>query len=133
MGLTGSVLTISGANSPIDLAPLLGSGGGFWLPVAGSDDIYNTNQTGQIGIHTNAPGYPLDIYGSTRIKSPDQSKPNLVLFQETASQYSVINFNTSGSTFKWNLQGRGAGNNSEFDLTLDGGAALKGDRSKFSG
>lgn len=37
-------------------------GGGFWG--ANGDDIYNTN-VGKVGIGTNAPGYPLDVFSDT--------------------------------------------------------------------
>jgi hypothetical protein len=122
LSLTGTILNISDASSPIDLAPLLSGSGNYWAAVTPtSNDIYFINPTGQVGIGVTAPAYPLDVKGAGHFLAKEAGKSSLLVEQETANAYAGIQFKTSGSSFLWNLQGRGAGNNSEFNLSLDGG------------
>jgi len=65
IGSTSQVLTVSGGGIPVWAAPSGGGGGGYWTQPSGTTIIhYNT---GNVGIGTSSPAYPLDITGNMNV------------------------------------------------------------------
>ena len=64
IGSTNEVLTVSGG-IPVWAAPSGGGGGGYWTQPSSTTLIHYT--TGNVGIGTSSPAYPLDITGNMNV------------------------------------------------------------------
>ena len=65
IGSTTQVLTVSGSGIPVWAAPSGGGGGGYWTQPSSTTLIHYT--TGNVGIGTSSPAYPLDITGNMNV------------------------------------------------------------------